>query len=285
MDGRRLNLTEIHIAALLFGLTGLFGKFLALPAPVIVFGRTVFAAMALDVFFSVKKVSVKLESRRDVLSLFAVGVLLAVHWTVFYQSVQTSTVAVAVLTFSAYPVFVTFIEPAMFGERLRAADVVSAAAIVFGVLLIVPAFDMGNNVTVGILWGMLSSFAYAVMSLFNRRFASKYQGTVIAFYEQLSAGCILIPSLFVFRPSLTCRDWALLALLGVVFTGFAHSLFIQGMKMVRAQTAGVIASLESVYGIAAAALLLGEMPSARELFGGAVILGVAFLSTVRSTKE
>lgn len=84
---------------------------------------------------------------------------------------------------------------------------------------------------------------------------------------------------------MSAKDWGLLVLLGVVFTGVAHSLFIGGMKHVRAQTAGIIASLETVYGIISAALLLGEIPSLRELAGGAIILGTAAYSTLRSSKE
>ena len=80
-------------------------------------------------------------------------------------------------------------------------------------------------------------------------------------------------------------DWGLIALLGVVFTGLAHSLFIGGMKTVRAQTAGIIASMETVYGIASAAVILGEIPSGREILGGCIILGAAFCSTMLSSKE
>ena len=57
------------------------------------------------------------------------------------------------------------------------------------------------------------------------------------------------------------------------------------MKHIRAQTAGVIASLETVYGILSAALVLGEVPSARELAGGALILCMAVCSTLKSSKE
>ena len=95
----------------------------------------------------------------------------------------------------------------------------------------------------------------------------------------------MLPILLFDRPHASALDWALLAVLGVVLTGVAHSLFISGMRSVRAQTAGVIASLESVYGIAAAALLIGEFPTLRELAGGAVILGTAFVSTLRSSRR
>ena len=126
---------------------------------------------------------------------------------------------------------------------------------------------------------------FAVMALLNRQLASKYAGSVIAFYEQGIATIVLLPTLIISRPEMTLTDWWLVILLGVVFTGLAHSLFIGGMKVIRAQTAGIIASLESVYGIIFAAIILHEIPSARELIGGAIILGTAFLSTMKSSKE
>jgi len=69
-----------------------------------------------------------------------------------------------------------------------------------------------------------------------------------------------------------------------VFTALAHTLFISGLKGVKAQTASLIASLEPVYGILFAALLLREIPSPRTLLGGAIILGVVAYSSLRSSR-
>ena len=161
-----------------------------------------------------------------------------------------------------------------------------AAFVMFGgVLLVVPRTGAGPDMTAGMIWGMVGSVSYAVMSLLNRKFVSRYEGSVVAFYEQGTAALLMLPILLFDRPHASALDWALLAVLGVVLTGVAHSLFISGMRSVRAQTAGVIASLESVYGIASAALLIGEFPTLRELAGGAVILGTAFVSTLRSSRE
>ena len=285
MDRRGRSLFKIHVAVLLFGLTGLFGKSVDIPARYITLGRVFFATFSMGIYFLMRKKSVRLASRADYLAISLLGALLAFHWTAFYTSVQVSTVAIALLTFSAYPIFVTFLEPLMFRERLRKTDALFALVMFMGVLLIVPAFDIGNNLTVGLLWGMGGSVSFAVMSLLNRRFASRYDGSVVAFYEQGVAALVLLPMLLFYRPAVSAKDWGLLVLLGVLFTGVAHSLFIGGMKDVRAQTAGIIASLETVYGIISAALLFGEVPSLRELTGGAIILGTAVCSTLRSSKE
>ena len=67
--------------------------------------------------------------------------------------------------------------------------------------------------------------------------------------------------------------------LGVLCTALAHTLFIAALRTVTAHTASVVAALEPVYGIALAFVLLGEVPGARTLAGGALIVGAAVVAT------
>ena len=67
-----------------------------------------------------------------------------------------------------------------------------------------------------------------------------------------------------------------------ICTAFAHSLYVSAQKSVRAQTAGIISGMETVYGIFYALIFLGEVPSVRELAGGVVILGVAMYSSMKA---
>ena len=77
-------------------------------------------------------------------------------------------------------------------------------------------------------------------------------------------------------------DILLLIILGIVFTAISHTLFINGLKNIKAQTAGIISSLEPVYGIIFALFIIGEVPTLREVLGGIIILGTAFYSTIKS---
>ena len=70
----------------------------------------------------------------------------------------------------------------------------------------------------------------------------------------------------------------------VACTAVAHSLFIKGLGDVKARTASIIACLEPVYGIAAAALLLAEVPGLRVTLGGVVILAATFYATLGSRR-
>ena len=74
-------------------------------------------------------------------------------------------------------------------------------------------------------------------------------------------------------------------MIGLVCTAVAHSLYVAAQKKVKAQTAGVISGMETVYGILFALLFLGEVPGVRELLGGAVILGTAVFSSCTASEK
>lgn len=279
-----MGLINIHIAVLFFGLAGLFGKLVHQMPATIVFGRVFFAIVFLLPALRFRKQSLKLKRRADYGVMFLQGLILAVHWGTFFKSIQVSTVAVGLITFSTFPIFVTFLEPVFFKEKLRLVDVVLALTAFMGVLLVVPAFSLDNTTTQGALWGIFSGLTFALLSILNRKYAQTYSSLVVAFYQDSAAAVILLPFLFLPIPVLTLQDVLLLALLGVVFTGVAHSLFIKGLATVKVQTASIIACLEPVYGILAAVLLLGELPSAQALSGGAIILGAAVYATVVKSK-
>lgn len=84
----------------------------------------------------------------------------------------------------------------------------------------------------------------------------------------------------VWRP----QDVLGVALIGCVCTAFAYSVYVSAQKKVKAQTAGIISGMETVYGIVYAFILLREVPSVRELIGGAVILGVALVTSLEKSK-
>jgi drug/metabolite transporter (DMT)-like permease len=279
MNAKNKSLTEIHLAVFLFGLSGLFGKLLLLSSIIIVLGRVFFSSIFLLIIILYLKKDIKLKQQKHYFYLVVMGVILAVHWSTFFKSIQVSTVAIGLLTFSTFPVFVTFLEPYFFKEKIKLSDIVIAIVTFLGVLLVIPKFELGNNLTQGVLWGIVSGFTYAILSMLNRKYVKEYSSSVIAFYEQFIATIVLIPFLFLQKPVFQPRDIFLLVLLGILFTGISHSLFINGLKNIKTQTAGIISSLEPVYGIIFAAFLLREIPTLREVLGGVVILSAVFYST------
>jgi drug/metabolite transporter (DMT)-like permease len=284
MDKKK-SLFEIHVAVLLFGLAGLFGKWLILSPFIIVLGRVFFASITLGLFLWLSKQSMEISPRKNYLYLIFLGFILAVHWVSFFKSIQVSTVAVGLLSFATYPVFTTFLEPLLLKENIVKTNIFFSLFCVVGVFLIIPRFDLDNSTFVGVLWGLLSSLTFAVLTILNRKLTQHFSSLLIAFYQDFFAMLFLLPFYFVLRPALSTNDILLLCVLGVFCTAGSHTLFINGMKRIKAQTASMIHFLEPVYGIIFAFFFLHEIPSLRTILGGVIILLGQVLIILRIFKK
>jgi drug/metabolite transporter (DMT)-like permease len=274
-------MAALHAAVLLFGLAGLFGKWVAAPALMIVFGRVLVASLSFALLLRLRPVPFAALRGRQRAALWACGALLALHWAAFFQAIQLSTVAVGLLAYSTAPVFVVLLEPVALGERFSPRGLACAALSVAGVALIVPRWAPGDALARGVTWGVLAGLSFAVLSLCNRALVRTHAPVRVAFHQDAAAAVLLAPLLPWLWVPLGARELALLALLGVACTALAHTLYIHALRAIPARVAAITGALEPVYGIALAWLLLGERPAARTLAGGALILAAVLWVGVR----
>ena len=284
-QNNRKDILYLHIAVMLFSISGVVGQFVEVPSILVAMGRVVCSSIILLMIALVKKDHLKLQTKRDYLIIMATGVVLAIHWTTFFQSIQVSSVAIGTITFSTFPLFLTFIEPIVFKERLRAKSIISAMILIAGVAITIPEFSLENNTTVGIVWGMISSLTYAIITLSNRYLSKKYTGRIVSLYEQGTAAIVLLPAAFMVPVTWTKKDIFGVILIGCICTAFAYSLYVAAQKKVKAQTAGIISGMETVYGIVYALIFLGEIPSVREVIGGIIILGIALVASLEKNQK
>ena len=274
---KKQAIISINIAVLLFGLAGLFARWIHLPAICITFGRVLFSSIALGLYSLIRRQSLRTAKKDAALLLFA-GAILALHWWAFLESIQLSTVAIGTITFSAFPLFVTFLEPLIFHQKLEKRNVAATVIILSGVMITVPEFSLENQMFLGILVGMVSALSYAVLTIINKSLANKISSTVTAFYEQATAAVVLLPFMFRVSAQPSASDIAMLLFLGVITTALAHTLFISSLETLPAQLAGVCSSMETVYSILFALLLLGEIPTIREIAGAVIIVAVVIIA-------
>jgi drug/metabolite transporter (DMT)-like permease len=273
------GLISVNVAVLLFGLAGVLGKLSLLPAPIIVFGRSFFAGLVLLAVCLFRHISLRPKQARDSYLLLGQGVLLALHWTAFFQAINVSNVAIGLLSFSSFPLFTAMLEPLLLHQRPNRIQIVAALLILPGIYLLVPSFTLQNQTTLGVMWGVLSGASFALLSVTNRWLGRSYSSLMISLYQDGIAALVLLPIFFIIAPGSFWTPHALLILfiLGVVCTALAHTLFIASMRDITAQTASLLASLEPVWGIVFGIVLLGAIPTARTLLGGAIILTATLL--------
>jgi drug/metabolite transporter (DMT)-like permease len=275
------SLVALHVAVALFSFAGLFGKWLAISPTAIVFGRALVAGVVLALVVAWQKSG----RARLTPGLAANGVVLAVHWVTFFAAIQASTVAIGLLGFASFPLFVLALEWLLRGRRWHAEEAAMALLAAAGLALLVPDFDLASRALRGMLLGVLSGFTFAVLAVRNRTLSVRYPASVLALWQNVVAALCLLPVLAWQRGAgapVTVADLGLLLLLGVLCTALAHTLFIASMKRLSAHAASVVAALEPVYGMILAAWLLREWPDLRTCAGAALIVVAAMTVTWRS---
>ena len=114
------------------------------------------------------------------------------------------------------------------------------------------------------------------MNLFQYQIRSNYS-LCISMYQNLFA-CLVLSILYpTVLGDINTDDIFLLIVLGILFTGVAHSLFIQSLQSLSAQTTSIIASLEPIYAIGLASVIFQDHISMNEWIGGGIILLAVFL--------
>ena len=269
---------ELHLAVLLFGTSGLFGKLVSASPAVIVFGRTVFAAIAIFLGLRIFRAGLRVDSRNTLLLLLVSGLVLAVHWLTFFHAIQVATVAVGLVGFATFPVFVTFLEPLVSGQRIRPIDLASAALVFVGLLLVAPSFSLDDQGVIGLLWAVFSGALFAILTLINRRLVIRQSAIVVVFYQQVTAAICLLPFVITAGQMPGQATLVYLLVLGVLCTALPHTLFIKSLSVLKAQLASVVTALEPVYGIVLAVIVLNEIPSLSTVLGAVIVIGAVLLA-------
>ncbi len=276
----RTALGALHIGALLFGLTGVFGKLAVSASPaIIVFGRAAFAVLALGLFAQFMRQTWQPLKGADVRRLLLGGVLLAGHWVSFFIAVKVAGVAIATLGFASFPAFTVILEGLLFRERIRRNELMLVVLVSIGLILVTPAFDLASEATSGLLWALFSGLLFSLLSLTNRAGGARFPAAQAALWQNLVVALCLLPFAAPGLADVRAVDWLWIGLLGVFCTGIAHSLFVAALAVIKARTAAVVFGMEPVYGIAVAWALFAERPSLTMLAGGALIVLAIILSS------
>ena len=141
------DILYLNLAVMMFGIAGVIGQYVEVPSVMVALGRVICSSIILLVFALVKKESLKLESKKDYALIIFAGAVLALHWTSFFQSIQVSSVAIGTITFSTFPLFLTFLEPLIYREKLSVRSIVSAIILLIGVIITIPEFSLENKDT------------------------------------------------------------------------------------------------------------------------------------------
>ena len=271
---------ELNLSFILMSTSGLFGKIIPLAPPLTIFIRCLLAGLILLLYLKLTG-GPSISWKRDKKFFLLSSLLLAFHWISYFQSIKMSGVALGMLSLFTYPIITSVLEPFFFRSRHSWFDILSSILVLVGLGLIVPEFSLANTAMQGVLLGLGSSLLYAVRNILNRRYITTYSGTTIMCYQLLLCTIILSPTLMIYPLEISTSTWGNLALLAIVTTAIAHTLFVQGLKNFTASTVSILSCLTPVYGILWAVWLTDEQLLEKTIWGGLIIVAATLAQSYK----
>jgi len=280
----RKALLQIHFCVVLWGFTALLGKLITLPALALVWWRMVIVVVAAALFPRFWRGLRGMDGRT--VAIFAgIGMIVSLHWLTFYGAIKLANASVAATCMALTPVFTSFVEPWVTRSRFDARELLVGIAAVPGVALVVGGTPLGMRA--GIVAGVLSAALVAVFGSLNKRYVERGEPLAVTGVE-LAAGTVFLSLVAWLVPRAGApptlpglRDGCLLAILGLVCTLFPFWLALVALRHLSAFSAQLAVSLEPLYAIVLAAVLLGEQHELGKSFylGVAIVLGSVFAHT------
>ncbi len=273
----------------LWGFTAILGKLVDLPPVELVLYRVMLAGAGLWVILRLRRISTRL-SPSAALELLGTGLLLGLHWVLFFLSARLSHVSVCLVALATTALWTAILEPLMVrGRRIRIYEFGFGAIVLAGIGFI---FQGDFTHGLGFAVGIGAALAGTLFSILNGRFAQRIHHQVISLYEMLGALLFCAASLpvsarflsggegFDLRPSAV--EWVWIALLAGVCTLYAYSTYVELLKRLSVYSINLAYNLEPVYGILLAVALFAEheVLGARFFWGAAVILGAVLFHPV-----
>jgi drug/metabolite transporter (DMT)-like permease len=278
----RWNVSVAGLAAA-WGFISVIVADVSLDAAVLVFYRLAFAAITVCVLALVTRRGHLLRPPPTWPGAVALGLVLGVHWTLYFLTIKLSSVVVAVVTVYTAPLFLAAVAPVFLPEARSRVALGALVPAVCGIVLIAFAGNGGGHVRpLAVLTGLGAGATYAMLVVGTKRLRlDSVHPFTIAFWTYSVAAVAVSPLLLVAGRVLPSsgREIGSLLLLGIVFTGCTGVLYVTLVGHVTAQSVGILAFLEPVSASLLAWAILGQSLSAAVLVGGALVLasGVAIV--------
>ncbi|MBL7736644.1 MAG: DMT family transporter [Chitinophagaceae bacterium] len=280
----------LHIAVILAGFTGIFGKLISLNEGLLTWYRVFFSVIWLLLIIKIYKVNTSL-ALREKFDIGKIGMLITIHWVFFYGSIKYSNISIGVVCYSLTSFFTAVFEPLINGKKFVFTELLLSALTLFGIALI---FHFDAAYQLGITLGVISSAFAALYTIYNERLVRTYDSKLINYYQMIGGTIglgLLMPLYLYYFPAETLipgiSDTLYLLLLSLFCTVILYILFAESLKRISAFTVNLSFNLEPIYAIVIAFLFFdeGRQVNASFYIGLAFVAASVIFQTLISQKK
>lgn len=221
--------------------------------------------------FILGRIYLRRLSWRDWGILALIGFIFGAHWLCYFHSVKLATASIGAMAVSTYGMQYLLLSWIFRGERLTPLECAGVGLCFAGCLVVAPEVSLSNDMTRGVLLGVLSAFLYAFLPFLHQQ--SRHLGTGVRSWGQFSF------ALLFFVPLLPSANWQLaqsdvfiLLTLGLLCTVFAHGLWVKVSTELPPLYTSMIYYLYVPTSMLLSVLFVDESLTAEKLSGAAMIL-------------
>jgi len=220
---------------------------------------------------------------RERARLWAIGSVFVFNSIAYFRALEEIPASVTALVLYTYPVIVALLAALVGVERLTWRALLATLGAFAGCALTAGGAPAGAPLRLsGVAWALAAALVYASYIVLSSRFGSGVPARVLALHLAQAAAVICVAfALADGGLALPVDPRGLLAVagIGVVSTVVAMTTFLAGMALIGPTRASVLSSLEVIFTLVLAFLVLGERLGPWQWAGAALILGaVAFQS-------
>jgi len=280
----------LHVAVILAGFTGVFGKLISLNEGLLVWYRVFFSFIWLFFILKLVKVNTAIPVREK-FDIAKIGMLITIHWVFFYGSIKYSNISIGVVCYSLTSFFTAIFEPLLNKKRFVPTELLLSLLTLLGIALI---FHFDASYQLGIALGVISSAFAALYTIYNERLVRNYDSKLINYYQMMGGTIglgILLPVYLHYFPVRSLipgvRDTIYLLFLSLICTVALYVMFAETLKRIPAFTVNLSFNLEPIYAIIMAFLFFAEGKEVNASFYvGLLFVGASvILQTVISVRN
>jgi drug/metabolite transporter (DMT)-like permease len=212
---------------------------------------------------------------RAFLVVGALGVVDALNALCFFEAMQRTTVAIAVLCHYLTPVIVALLSPLVLGEPRRRSTLVALALSLAGLVLLLQPWGRVSVADVeGAALASLSAVFYAASLFLGKRLITTFSTWELAAWPKLASVPILVLAAAFASGGLALElaPGLILVVGGLVCGALPLWLFYAGLSRLQASQVSVLTLVEPLVAVLVGVVVWGEPLAAVGVVGGALVL-------------
>lgn len=281
MKSNKLGYAYVLLAAFFFALIAVIGKTVmnsGISAYDLLILQNVAAVLFVFVYFAVVDIRKLLLDKERLKVIFIQGLIGSAGTTIlFYMALEKMNAGIASMLLFTHPVLVSVYFIATKSKKITLTNNLALLTAVLGSIMVINVFniDLAKTPILGILFGVLSSAAYAFYNIYADVKLKSYEPLVTTFYTTLTILIVTLaihPGFWKFEFVLTSKLLLYICELAVV-SGILPVIFLyKGINMVGADKASIAATSELPITIVLSYFALGESMELIQLIGIAMIV-------------